>query len=222
VVLSRFLVVLPWGSYLRLRHEERGANVILAWGGLHGALSLALALSIPAGPQRATLLVVTYAVAAFSVAVQGLTFTPLARYLRRLPRLRRRLAAAMPVSAAYRPDPQYPALGPEFADPVAAADFPQTILRYRNDRAAATVGLDTLTDDEWIAHFGRFQPLPDNIDPPLAQRYHGHQFRVYNPDLGDGRGFTFAQLREAGAAACSTSAPRARARRPGRGRATGG
>uniref|UniRef100_UPI002E336332 protein adenylyltransferase SelO family protein n=1 Tax=Phenylobacterium sp. TaxID=1871053 RepID=UPI002E336332 len=27
--------------------------------------------------------------------------------------------------------------------------------------------------------------------------YHGHQFRVYNPELGDGRGFTFAQLREA-------------------------
>ncbi|MFN3523525.1 MAG: protein adenylyltransferase SelO [Phenylobacterium sp.] len=104
----------------------------------------------------------------------------------------------MPVSAAYRPDPQFPALGPEFADPVAAADFPLTILRYRNDRAARTVGLDTLTDAEWIAHFGRFQPLPENIDPPLALRYHGHQFRVYNPELGDGRGFLFAQMREAG------------------------
>ncbi|WP_293677360.1 protein adenylyltransferase SelO [uncultured Phenylobacterium sp.] len=104
----------------------------------------------------------------------------------------------MPVSPAYRPDPQYPKLGPEFADPVASADFPQTILRFRNDRAAATVGLDTLTDEEWIGHFGRFRPLPGNIDPPLAQRYHGHQFRNYNPDLGDGRGFTFAQLREVG------------------------
>ena len=104
----------------------------------------------------------------------------------------------MPVSPTYRPDPQFPALGPEFGDPVAAADFPQTILRFRNDRAAATVGLDTLSDAEWIAHFGRFQPLPGNLDPPLAQRYHGHQFRSYNPDLGDGRGFLFAQLREAG------------------------
>ena len=104
----------------------------------------------------------------------------------------------MPVSPAYRPDPQFPALGAEFGDPVAAAAFPQTILRFRNDRAAATVGLDTLTDAEWIGHFGRFQPLPGNIDPPLAQRYHGHQFRVYNPDLGDGRGFLFAQLREVG------------------------
>nr|MBP8246913.1 YdiU family protein [Phenylobacterium sp.] len=104
----------------------------------------------------------------------------------------------MPVSSAYRPDPRLPDLGPEFADPVAAADFPQTLLRFRNDRAAATVGLDTLTDAEWVAHFGRFQPLPGNLETPLAQRYHGHQFRVYNPDLGDGRGFTFAQLREVG------------------------
>ena len=81
---------------------------------------------------------------------------------------------------------------------MAAEAFPKTILRFRNDRAAASVGLDTLTDAEWIAHFGRFEPLPGNIDPPLAQRYHGHQFRVYNPELGDGRGFTFAQMREAG------------------------
>ena len=102
----------------------------------------------------------------------------------------------MPFSSAYRPDPRLPDLGADFADPVRAAEFPQTLLRYRNDRAAASVGLDGLTDAEWIGHFGRFQPLPENIDPPLAQRYHGHQFRVYNPDLGDGRGFTFAQLRE--------------------------
>jgi uncharacterized protein YdiU (UPF0061 family) len=103
----------------------------------------------------------------------------------------------MPVSKLYRPDPHFPALGGDFADPVAPADFPQAILRYRNQRAAATVGLDTLTDAEWIAHFGRFEPLPDNLPAPLAMRYHGHQFRVYNPDLGDGRGFLFAQLREA-------------------------
>ncbi|MFC3080054.1 protein adenylyltransferase SelO [Phenylobacterium terrae] len=105
----------------------------------------------------------------------------------------------MPVDpAAYRPEPHLQELGPEFADPVQAADFPQTILRFRNDRAAATVGLAGLTDEEWIAHFGRFRPLPDNLPVPLSQRYHGHQFRVYNPELGDGRGFTFAQLREAG------------------------
>jgi uncharacterized protein YdiU (UPF0061 family) len=103
----------------------------------------------------------------------------------------------MPTSSAYRPDPKFPELGPEFADAVEAADFPKTLLRFRNDRAAASVGLEGLTDEEWIRHFGRFAPLPDNIDPPLAQRYHGHQFRVYNPELGDGRGFLFAQMREA-------------------------
>ena len=104
----------------------------------------------------------------------------------------------MSLSPAYRPDPRLPRLGPEFADPVSAADFPETRLRFRNQRAAASVGLDTLTEAEWLEHFGRFQTLPGNLEMPLAQRYHGHQFRVYNPDLGDGRGFTFAQMREAG------------------------
>jgi uncharacterized protein YdiU (UPF0061 family) len=104
----------------------------------------------------------------------------------------------MPVSAAYRPDPRFAALGEEFADAVAPAHFPQEILRYRNRRAAASIGLDTLTDTEWLAHFARFDPLPGNQAQPLAMRYHGHQFRVYNPDLGDGRGFLFAQLREVG------------------------
>ena len=104
----------------------------------------------------------------------------------------------MPVSANYRPDPHLASLGAEFADPVRPADFPQAILRFRNDRAAQTVGLAGLTDDEWIAAFARFEPLPGNQAEPLAMRYHGHQFRVYNPDLGDGRGFLYAQLREAG------------------------
>lgn len=104
----------------------------------------------------------------------------------------------MPVSPHYAPDPRLPALGGDFADPVRAADFPELRLRWRNGRAAGAVGLDGLTAGEWSDHFGRFQPLPANLETPLAQRYHGHQFRVYNPDLGDGRGFTFAQLREAG------------------------
>jgi uncharacterized protein YdiU (UPF0061 family) len=105
----------------------------------------------------------------------------------------------MPISPAYRPDPVFMRLGPDFADPVRPADFPQAILRFRNDRAAATVGLEGLDDAEWLSHFATFAALPDNQPGPLAMRYHGHQFRSYNPDLGDGRGFLFAQLREAGA-----------------------
>ncbi len=82
------------------------------------------------------------------------------------------------------------------ADPVAGADFPQTILRFRNDRWAASVGLDVLSEPQWIAHFGRFAPIPGSLPQPLALRYHGHQFRVYNPEIGDGRGFLFAQLHD--------------------------
>ena len=97
---------------------------------------------------------------------------------------------------AYRPAADLLTLGDSFYDPVTAADFPEARLRFRNDRAAAEVGLDGLTDDEWVRHFGRFDPLPGTLPQPLALRYHGHQFRQYNPDIGDGRGFTFAQLRD--------------------------
>ena len=94
----------------------------------------------------------------------------------------------------YRPAPRLEHRQLALHDAVAAADFPQTLLRYRNHRAAQTVGLEGLSYADWISHFGRFQPLPDNQPIPLALRYHGHQFRHYNPDLGDGRGFLFAQL----------------------------
>ena len=100
-------------------------------------------------------------------------------------------------SSRYRPAPTFPALGPEFADPVQAAAFPQHRLRFRNQGWAARVGLDDLDEAAWIAHFGRFEPLPGNLPAPLALRYHGHQFQSYNPDLGDGRGFLFAQLLDA-------------------------
>lgn len=102
----------------------------------------------------------------------------------------------MPVTERYRPAALFQGLGPEFADRVAPARFPQHTLRYRNQTWASGVGLDGLTRDEWEVHFARFEPLPENIPEPLAMRYHGHQFRVYNPDIGDGRGFLFAQLRD--------------------------
>ncbi|MFY7852768.1 MAG: selenoprotein O, partial [Brevundimonas sp.] len=66
----------------------------------------------------------------------------------------------MPVSPAYRPAPQFAHLGPDHGDPVAPAAFPATRLRFRNNRAAATVGLDGLTEAEWLTHFGRLQALP--------------------------------------------------------------
>lgn len=98
--------------------------------------------------------------------------------------------------APYKPDPQFYRLGPAFADAVVAADFPKTVLRFRNQHAASQIGLQDLSEQEWIGHFGRFAPLDENQKQPLAQRYHGHQFRTYNADIGDGRGFLLAQMRD--------------------------
>lgn len=55
---------------------------ILFWGGLRGALALALALGLPENlPQREEIVAVAFAVVAFSIIVQGLTMTPLLRRL---------------------------------------------------------------------------------------------------------------------------------------------
>jgi CPA1 family monovalent cation:H+ antiporter len=54
---------------------------LLVWGGLRGALALALALGLPADlPQRDIAISVTFAAVAFSILVQGLTMTPLLRH----------------------------------------------------------------------------------------------------------------------------------------------
>jgi uncharacterized protein YdiU (UPF0061 family) len=105
-----------------------------------------------------------------------------------------------PPGSSYSPDPKWLELEDGFADVVTPARFPSLRLRFRNDRAAATVGLAELSPDAWQRAFARFEPLAQNLPEPLALRYHGHQFGVYNPHLGDGRGFLYAQLREAGPA----------------------
>jgi len=100
----------------------------------------------------------------------------------------------MPFSQSYQPAPSFLSLGRDFYDPVPPAGFPEHTLRYRNDRAAATVGLAELNSTEWTRHFAALEGLPRNLEQPLALRYHGHQFRMYNSQLGDGRGFLHAQL----------------------------
>ena len=95
----------------------------------------------------------------------------------------------------YTPDPRILDLGDAFYDPVEAAHFPKCTPRFLNRRWAERIGLD-LPEPDWAKHFCRFEPLANNLPQPLALRYHGHQFRVYNPDIGDGRGFTCAQLRD--------------------------
>lgn len=83
-----------------------------------------------------------------------------------------------------------------FADAAIPASFPQTVLRHSNTRWALNLGLSLADATAWTRHFGRFESLPGNLKQPLALRYHGHQFHVYNPELGDGRGFLFAQLKD--------------------------
>jgi uncharacterized protein YdiU (UPF0061 family) len=95
----------------------------------------------------------------------------------------------------YRPDPKLLTLGPDFYDPVGPARFPKCIPRFVNERWATRLGFE-FDENDWTRHFCRFEPLPGNLTEALALRYHGHQFRVYNPEIGDGRGFTFAQLRD--------------------------
>ncbi|QYO77176.1 protein adenylyltransferase SelO [Devosia salina] len=93
----------------------------------------------------------------------------------------------------FQPAITHQTLGSDFVDEVDPADFPKAVLRHRDWRWAERIGLGGLSDDDWVAHFGRFTPLPGSLPRPLALRYHGHQFRSYNPELGDGRGFLFAQ-----------------------------
>lgn len=52
---------------------------VLAWAGLRGGISIALALTLPPSPWRIDLLVVTYAVVIFTIVVQGLTISGLMR-----------------------------------------------------------------------------------------------------------------------------------------------
>jgi monovalent cation:H+ antiporter, CPA1 family len=88
VLVSRGLTVYPlsfafartrWRIPLREQH-------VLWWGGLRGALALALALSLPPTlPLRDEIVVVTFGVVAFSIIVQGLTMPPLLRRLGFMP-----------------------------------------------------------------------------------------------------------------------------------------
>jgi uncharacterized protein YdiU (UPF0061 family) len=84
-------------------------------------------------------------------------------------------------------------LGDDYYDIVAAADFPMHKLRWRNDQLLSQIGIDpqTTSDDHFIEAFGLFR----SVRPFLALRYHGYQFGEYNPQLGDGRGFLYGQVR---------------------------
>lgn len=82
VLLARFLSVSAvLGTVSLWRPHVSGSVRVLTWAGLRGGLSVALALGLPAGPQRSLALAMTYVVVIFSILVQGLT---VGRLLRRL------------------------------------------------------------------------------------------------------------------------------------------
>ena len=89
VTLSRALAIYPCcllfsRSSLRVTWKHQH---VLFWGGLRGALALALALGLPADmPLREEIITISFAVVAFSVFVQGLTMTPLLRRMGEIPR----------------------------------------------------------------------------------------------------------------------------------------
>jgi CPA1 family monovalent cation:H+ antiporter len=79
-LVSRLAVVVPLCSLASLAHERISLRwqTLIYWGGLRGALSMVMALSLPANmPHRHDLVVLTFGVVLFTLLVQGLTIEPL-------------------------------------------------------------------------------------------------------------------------------------------------
>lgn len=92
VTVGRAFAIYPFAALfmrtklrLQMKHQH-----VLFWGGLRGALALALALGLPDEmPMQKEIITVTFTVVAFSVFVQGLTMTPLLRHFGEIPKTRR-------------------------------------------------------------------------------------------------------------------------------------
>ena len=89
VMLGRAITIFPCCAFFfssRLR-VSTAHQFVLFWGGLRGALALALALGLPSQlVLKEQIISVTFRVVAFSIFVQGLTMTPLLRRLGEIPR----------------------------------------------------------------------------------------------------------------------------------------
>ncbi len=82
VLVGRYVSVsLPLIAFQKNFSDGPGTAALLTWGGLRGGISIALALSLPAGPEKEIILPITYIVVIFSILVQGLTFKKLILHL---------------------------------------------------------------------------------------------------------------------------------------------
>ncbi len=80
LLAARFICVgIPVVILKRFRTFSPHVIKILTWGGLRGGISVALALSLPAGQNREAILAVTYIIVVFSIIVQGLTIGKLVK-----------------------------------------------------------------------------------------------------------------------------------------------
>jgi len=76
VLAARWItVLLQVGGFSLVREFSDKTVRILTWGGLRGGISVALALSLPSGPERDAVVTITYVVVVFSILVQGLTIS---------------------------------------------------------------------------------------------------------------------------------------------------
>ena len=81
VLFSRFISVSIPITLLGFRKDfTNGVIPVLTWGGMKGAISVALALSLPDIPAREPILFMTYSVVMFSIIIQGLTMKKLIKY----------------------------------------------------------------------------------------------------------------------------------------------
>ncbi|MDD3370466.1 MAG: sodium:proton antiporter [Alphaproteobacteria bacterium] len=85
-LIGRFVSIAAPTVLFRLsKRGEKGNIFLLTWGGLRGGLPVAMALSLPEGPEKNILVSLTYMVVLFSILVQGLTFKPSLKKLLKLP-----------------------------------------------------------------------------------------------------------------------------------------
>ena len=86
VLLARLTAVSIPVSLLRLKKDFHPHVIkILTWGGLRGGISVALALSIPAGQERDIVVTITYVIVVLSIITQGLTINKLVKATKQVP-----------------------------------------------------------------------------------------------------------------------------------------